>query len=229
LWRRAPAAAIGALGLVLAGGSARADEPAPPAPPPPAAILAPAPTPTPAPPAADDDAPVAPIAERELGVLVGIATGSHITPGGLRVSGRFLYQLSDTDWFDGVVAFTFGGDSAACYRDRSDRYTCAHDSLDGFGGELGGGIRRFIGGRDQFRPWLRLGASVRVARFGKDDVTGAAIPVTAAVGVRTRVADRVAVGGEAAIEVGPGWFGHGLGYELEAGFTVGVLTEISLP
>ncbi len=183
-----------------------------------------------APGAAATDDPLDPgVAERELGAQVGIASGSHVTPGGLRVAGRFLYQLSETDWFDGVAAFTFGGGDAACYRDRGDRFTCDHAALDGFAGELGGGIRRFVGGREQFRPWLRLGATVRVARFGADDVTGVSLPVTAAAGVRLRVADRVAVGGEAAVEVGPGIFNHGLGYELEAGFAIGVLTEISLP
>jgi len=229
-----------ALALVASASVARADDA--PAPSPTAAPEAPATPATPAthaapaaptsaaPGATDDDDAIDPgVAERELGVLVGIASGSHVTPGGLRVAGRFLYQLSDTDWFDGVAAFTFGGGDAACYRDRSDRFTCDHAALDGFAGELGAGIRRFVGGRDQFRPWLRLGATVRVARFGADDVTGVALPITAAAGVRLRIADRIALGAEFAVEAGPALFNHGLGYELEAGFALGVLTEIALP
>lgn len=183
-----------------------------------------------APARAQDPAPLDPgVADRELGLQIGIASGSHVTPGGLRIAGRFLYQMAERDWFDGVAAFTFGGGDAACYRDRSDRFTCAHAALDGFAGELGVGLRRFVSGQGDFRPWLRLGASIRVSRFGADDVTGVSVPVTAAAGVRVRVADRIAVGGEAALEVGPGLFGHGLGYELQAGFAIGALAEISLP
>jgi hypothetical protein len=196
-----------ALALVLGAGPARSDAPV---------AAAPAP-------AAEPD-----VADREIGGVLGIASGSRTTPGGLRVGGRFLYQLSDEDWFDGNVAFTFGGGDAACFRDRADRFVCDHGLTDGFGGELGVGVRRFFAGNEGFRPYARLGVAARVIRFGKDDVTGFAIPISAGGGVRVRVSDDVAVGGEASLELGPGWLGHGLGLEFERGFAIGAVAEIAL-
>ena len=176
-----------------------------------------------------DDAVLPDIGDREIGAQVGVATGSRTTPGGLRVGGRFLYQLSDQDWFDGEVSFIFGGGTAACFLDRSDAFVCDHGLADGFATELGGGVRRFFAGNAGFRPYVRLGLGARVVRFGADDVTGFAIPIAAGAGLRVRVTDDVAVGGEASLEVGPGWLGHGLGAVFERGFAVGALVEIRLP
>jgi hypothetical protein len=182
-----------------------------------------------APAAAHADGVLPDIGDREISAVVGAASGSRTTPGGFRVGGRFLYQLSDQDWFDGAVAFTFGSGTAACFRDRSDTFVCDHGLADGFSGELGAGIRRFFAGNGGFRPYARLGVAARVIRFGADDVTGFAIPIEAGGGVRVRVADDVAVGGEASLEIGPGWLGHGLGAQLERGFAIGALVEIRLP
>jgi hypothetical protein len=169
------------------------------------------------------------IGDREIGAVVGVASGSRTTPGGFRIGGRFLYQLSDQDWFDGAVAFTFGSDTAACFRDRADAFVCDHGLADGFAGELGAGIRRFFAGNAGFRPYARLGVGARVLRFAADGVTGFAIPIQAGGGVRVRVADDVAVGGEASLEIGPGWLGRGLGAQFERGFAIGALVEIRLP
>ena len=205
-----PGRLIGALALALAAAPviARADAPV-------AAVPPPAPT-------------LPDVADREIGGLLGVASGSRTTPGGLRIGGRFLYQLTDDDWFDGDVAFTFGSGDAACFRDRSDVFVCDHGLADGFAGELGAGVRRFFAGNDGFRPYVRLGASARVFRFGADGVTGFEVPISAGAGIRVRVSDDVAVGGEAAIEAGPGWLGHGLGLEFERGFAIGALAEIAL-
>jgi hypothetical protein len=232
--------ATAGLGLALAwAGPARADAPGatvPTAPPGPTA--APAADPSAATSAAGGggDAGIgdagggdAGIGDREIGAELGLASGGKTTPGGLRVAGRFLYQLSGSDWFDGSVAFTFGSGGAACFRNRADVFTCAHGALDGFAGQLGGGVRRFVGGKQGFRPWVRVGAAARVLRFGDDGVTGFAVPLSVAGGIRVRVADNVAVGGEAAFEAGPAWLGHGLGGELSLGFAVTALGEIALP
>jgi hypothetical protein len=177
---------------------------------------------------ADDPAPPD-VADREIGAVVGVASGSRVTPGGLRIGGHFLYQLDDEDWFDGAVGFTFGGGTAACFRDRSDVYVCDHGLADGFAADLGGGVRRFFAGQGGFRPYARLAASLRILRFGADDVGGFGIPLAAGAGVRVRVSDDVAVGGEATLELGPAWLGHGLGAEFEHGFAIGALCEITLP
>jgi hypothetical protein len=169
------------------------------------------------------------VADREIGAQLGVAMGGHTTPGGLRLGGRFLYQMSDIDWFEGLVAFTFGGSGAVCFRDRSDVFTCDHGALDGFSSDLAIGIRRFFGGQQGFRPYARVTAGVRLLRFGGDQVTGFGIPVTAGAGVRVRLTDEVAVGGEASLELGPSWLGHGLGAELQRGLAVGATVEIALP
>jgi hypothetical protein len=175
------------------------------------------------------DSPLPDVGDREISGELGIAAGARTTPGGLRVAGHFLYELSDTDWFDGVVAFTFGSGQAACFRDRADVFVCDHGQLDGFAGELGGGVRRFLSASQGFRPYVRIGATARVFRFDDDGVNGFAIPISVGAGVRVRVADNIAIGGQAAIEVGPGWLGHGLGAQLERGFAIGALAEIALP
>jgi hypothetical protein len=175
------------------------------------------------------DSPLPDVGDREISAELGIASGSRVTPGGLRVGGHLLYELSDTDWFDGEVAFTFGSGQAACFRDRSNTFVCEHGALDGFAGELGGGVRRFLSASQGFRPYVRAGLAARVLRFDDDGVTGFAIPISAGAGLRVRVSDSVAIGGEAALELGPGWLGHGLGAQLERGFAIGALAEIALP
>jgi hypothetical protein len=178
---------------------------------------------------ADAGASTADVADREIGVQLGIASGGHTTPGGFRIGGRFLYQMSDVDWFEGLVAFTFGSSAASCFRDRADVYTCDHAALDGFSADFGVGIRRFFTGQSGFRPYARIAAAARVLRFGDDAVSGFGIPLSLGAGVRVRISDDVAVGGEATVELGPSWLGRGLGAELQRGLAVGVTAEIALP
>src|SRR3954470_8369402 len=92
------------------------------------------------------EAPVAPpdMSDQAIGVSVGAATGGRVTAGGLRLAGHFLYQLSDRDWFDGTADFTFGGSSAACFRDRTNAFVCDHGLADGGSVEVEAGVRHFL-------------------------------------------------------------------------------------
>lgn len=208
--RRVIAAAIAAGALGLPAG-ARADEAA--------AEAAEA--------AETSDAPVA--ADRELGASLGVAVGGGVTPGGLRVEGRYLYQLSEDDWFDGRMAFTIGGGAAACFRDRADDVVCDHGRADGIAIDLGGGVRRWLVGQQGFAPWVGVSAALRLVRFGDDELTGVALPLAAAAGVRARVADRISVGGQAALEAGPALLGRGLGLEPQLGLVIGATVDVALP
>lgn len=167
-------------------------------------------------------------AEQQLVARVGAAIGGRVTPGGLRVSGSYLYNLAEHDWFDGWLAFTFGGGDAECYRDRDDELACEHGALSGVGGELGAGLRRYFPGQGRFAPYVRGGAAVRLVSFGDDELRGVALPLTVAGGVSARVHRIVAVGAEAAVEAGPAWMGRGLGLEPQLGLVVGASVEFAL-
>lgn len=169
------------------------------------------------------------VGDQELGVRVGLVSGGRVTPGGFRVGGHYLYQLTDEDWFDGALLFTFGGGPAACFRDRDDDVVCDHGRLEGFAGELAIGVRRFFPAQGDFLPYARVGAAVRVARFGDDDVTGLAVPLTAGAGMRIRVAPWIAIAAEAQLELGAGLFSRGLGLEPQAGLAIGGAVELALP
>jgi hypothetical protein len=135
------------------------------------------------------------VGDRELGVALGAAVGAGgLTPGGLRIAGNYLYQMSDLDWFDGSVAFVFGAGGAECFRDRGDELVCEHRSTDGVATDAVAAVRRFFAGQGAFRPWVRVGAGLRLARFGDDDLTGVGLYLAPAAGVRARVDDRIAIG-----------------------------------
>jgi hypothetical protein len=192
----------------------------------------PAPEPTPAGEAGDDGDGLnddGGVRDQELGVRTGLVSGGRVTPGGLRIGGHYLYQLTDEDWFDGALLFTFGGGPAACFRDRQDDLVCDHGRLEGFAGELAVGVRRFFPARGGFVPYARVGAALRVVRFGDDDVTGLAVPLTGGAGMRIRVAPWVAVAAEAQLELGGGLFSRGLGLEPQAGLAIGGAVEFALP
>jgi hypothetical protein len=140
----------------------------------------------------------------------GIAIGGRVTPGGLRFTGHYLYQLAEHDWFDGTAAFTFGGGSAACFRDRSDTFICDHGLADGGAIEIAAGVRRMFASQGAFRPFARVAVGVSYVRFGDDDVTGFVIPVHAGAGVRARVSADVAVVALGELAIGFGRFGSGL-------------------
>jgi hypothetical protein len=181
---------------------------------------------------ADDDVvaegAVAEPPDHAVAATLGAAGGGRTTPGGLRVGGRYLHRTSEEHWFEGFAAFTFGGGSAACFRDRNDSFVCDHGRVDGFAAEVGASFRRRMFGRDQYQPYLRAGIAVRVARFGSDDVRGLALPLTAGGGVRVAVGGNIAIAAEAALELGFGWFNRGLGSEPQVGLAIAGVVEFGL-
>jgi hypothetical protein len=166
--------------------------------------------------------------DRGIAATAGVATGGRVTAGGLRVGGRFLYQMSADDWFEGHAAFTFGSGDPACFRDRADAFLCDHGLTDGFAGEVGGAIRRRLAVRGRYQPFVRAGIAARAVRFGDDGVAGIAFPVIAATGVSVAINDTTAVGAEAALEFGFGWFDRGLGTEPQLGLAVAAVVEFAL-
>jgi hypothetical protein len=176
------------------------------------------------------EAPGEAVGERELSAMIGEAAGfGDVTAGGLRISGAYLYQLSDLDWFDGGLAFTVGKRAAECFRDRADELVCDHGINDGTAIDLHAGVRRFFPGQGEFRPWLRPGLGVRMVRFSADDLTGVGAFLSAAGGIRARVTDRLAIGGRTALELGGAIFGDGYGAALQVGLVVGVDVEVQFP
>jgi hypothetical protein len=178
--------------LVVITGSARADEP---------------PTPT--------DQPRTDDGSRAMGASVGFQTGlGGLAPGGLRLAGTFLYRLTETAWFDGEAAFTFGSGGKSCYLDRQGALACDHGIAGGFEMSLGGGLRWLLEPRQRgFRPHVRAGAALSYVRFGDDDLTGVAFLTWAGAGGTFAVAPRVRVGGEALLRLGPGLYNRDLGLE----------------
>jgi opacity protein-like surface antigen len=236
-------------------GVARADDPAPTATPTPAPVATPTPSPTPAStptptpspaptPAsttvtitstpADTSTPTPTVVatdlpEQAIGAELGIALGGRVTPGGLRIAGHYLYQLSDRDWFDGTAAFTYGGGGAACFRDRSDAVICEHGAADGVGATLTASVRRYFPAQGKFRPFARAGVGVQLVHFSADGLSGAAIPLALGGGVRAVVAPSIAIIGQGELDVGVGSFGRGLGAEPIVGLAITAGVEFSLP
>ena len=168
------------------------------------------------------------MSDQALGAQLGIALGGGLTPGGARVTGHYLYQLSDRDWFDGVAAFTFGGTHPQCFRDRSNAYVCTHGLTDGDAAEIDASVRRFIAGNGAFWPYLRAGIGGAIVDFPKDNVSGLAIPLHAGGGVRASVSSAIAIVAEAELSAGIAFFGHGLGVKPQLGFAVTAGVEFGL-
>lgn len=164
----------------------------------------------------------------ELGAHLGLTTGGRVSPGGMRIGGLLLYRLSSIDWFEGVLDFTAGSGSAACFRDRAGEYLCNHGALSGRSIEVGAGIRRFLMPSEAFTPFAHARVGVRLASFPGDDVRGIAIPLVAGAGVRARVHELLSVGGGAALEAGAGWFSRDLGWEPQVSLTVQAGVEFHL-
>jgi len=211
-----------ATALVLATSTAFADEPAAPtaaATPTPTAVVAA----TPAPDAPPD------LGDQGIGAELGAATGGHITPGGLRIAGHYLYQLSSQDWFDGIAAFTFGGGTPACFRDRMDVYLCDHGLAQGDEIEIAATVRHFFGqNRDQFWPFLRGGLGIGIVRYASDGVTGLAIPFHAGAGIRASITPSLALTIEGDVQLGFGAFNHTLGLEPQLGLALTAGVEFKL-
>lgn len=169
------------------------------------------------------------IPDQSVGAAIGIAGGGRVTPGGLRINGHYLYQLSSQDWFDGTASFTFGGGGAECFRDRMDSVICDHGFAAGRGIEAIAAVRRYFAAQGQYIPFARLGVGVSVVRFGDDDVTGVAIPLHLGGGVRANVSPDVAVVAHAELVLGLGRFGRGMGTEPQLGIAVTAGAELRLP
>jgi opacity protein-like surface antigen len=221
-----------AIALVAAGGAASAQpapDPAAPGSPapdasPPAASGAPAPAApvaTAAP--ADDD-----IGDQAISAEIGVAAGGRVTPGGLRIAGHYLYQLSDEDWFDGAASFTYGSASAACFRDRSNGVVCQHGLADGAGLELQATIRHVLAPQGPFHPFVRLGVGLGIVRFGRDDVSGFTIPAHGGGGVRVAIWPGVAIVAEGDLVLGFGSFSRGLGSQPQLGLAIAAGVEFRL-
>lgn len=169
------------------------------------------------------------IGDQGVGGALGLAVGGRDTPGGLRITGHYLYQLSDTDWFDGAAAFTFGGGDAACFRDRDDEVVCDHGIADGAGAELQIGVRRMFAAQGAFRPFARAALGIGYVRFSDDDIGGIAVPLHLGGGLRARVSPEVAVVAIGELVAGIGRFGSGLGAEPQLGLAITAGAEFRLP
>jgi opacity protein-like surface antigen len=171
----------------------------------------------------DDD-----VGDQAISAQLGVAAGGRVTPGGLRIAGHYLYQLSDEDWFDGVASFTYGSGSAACFRDRSNAVVCQHGLADGAGVELQATIRHMLAPQGAFRPFVRLGVGLGVVRFGRDDLSGFTIPAHGGGGVRVALAPGVALVAEGDLVLGFGSFSRGLGSQPQFGLAIAAGAEFRL-
>ena len=169
------------------------------------------------------------IGDQGMGASVGVAGGTNFSPGGLRVAGHYLYQLSETDWFDGTASFTYGGRSAGCSPDQmSSALACDHGVGDGASVEIAATVRRMFAAQGAFRPFARAGLGVAVVRYAGDDLSGIAFPIHLGGGVRTAISPSVAVVAQADLSLGVGAFGRGLGLEPQVGMTVTAGAEFRL-
>lgn len=169
-----------------------------------------------------------PPSDQGIGAAVGVAAGGSVTPGGLRVTGHYLYQLSSTDWFDGVASFTYGGDTAGCFQDRMAQEMCSHGLTAGSGVEIAATVRRMFQPQGPFQPFARLGVGVAIARFSADDVSGLGFPIHLGGGVRARVAPAVSIVAQAELAVGVGVYTRELGAEPLFGMAVTAGAEFDL-
>ena len=229
-----------ALALVVAGGAAHA-QPAPDPMPPsePAPDGAPARSPAPAAPTGPATAPTAAdtatmqvsgdeVGDQAISVVAGVAAGGRVTPGGLRITGQFLYQLSDEDWFDGGASFTYGSGGAECFRDRSNIVVCNHGVTEGKGVEITASVRRVFPANGAFRPYARVGVGLGYVRFSDDDVSGVTVPAHAGGGVRLAVAPGVGFVVEGDVALGFGSFSRRVGSQPQLGIAIGAGVEFRL-
>ena len=218
----APPPAAGAPGAgddAPGAGDPGAPPAAPPGVPSPAGAVPPVATAAPA----DDD-----IGDQAISAELGVAAGGRVTPGGLRIAGQFLYQLSDEDWFDGAANFTFGSGAAACFRDRKNAVICNHGLADGVGVEVSTTIRHMFARQGSFHPFVRLGVGIGVVRFGNDDVSGFTIPAHGGGGMRVALAPGVAMIVEGDVVLGFGSFSQGIGSQPQLGLAIAAGVEFRL-
>jgi hypothetical protein len=168
------------------------------------------------------------IGDQEIGGEIGLAAGGRTTAGGLRVTGHYLYQLSEQDWFDGIASFTFGSGDPACFRDRDDDVVCDHGLASGGAIEVAAGVRRMFAPQDRFRPFVRAAVGIALVRFGGDDVIGVGIPLHAGAGLRASVSPEVAIVALADATLGLAAFGGGVGGEPQLGLAITAGAEVRL-
>ncbi|MDX2087089.1 MAG: hypothetical protein SFX73_04520 [Kofleriaceae bacterium] len=177
-------------------------------------------------------APPEDLADQGISAEVGIAAGGRVTPGGLRIGGHYLYQLSATDWFDGTASFTYGAPGRGCYAEdvpgQMSTFSCDHGLADGRAVEVAATVRRMFGQRGAFRPFARAGVGISLVRFIHDDVDGVVFPVHLGGGLRTTLSPAVALVTQADFSVGVGAFDNGLGAEPQLGFAVTAGAEFNL-
>lgn len=166
--------------------------------------------------------------DQGLGVGMGLAVGSRHTPGGLRISGAYLYRLSKDDWFDGAASFTIGSGDAACFRDRDDERVCDHGALDGFAFDVIAAIRRSWPVENSFAPFVRLGAGLRFVRFSGDSIAGLAIPLIGGGGVAIDMSPTTRLVAAGQLELGAGLFTRDLGAATQFGMSLSVGVEFAL-
>jgi hypothetical protein len=168
------------------------------------------------------------VTQQAVAAAIGVAAGGSSTAGGLRVTGHYLYQMNDTDWFDGTAAFTLGSGAAGCFRDRADQIVCDHGIAAGAGGELAITVRRFLAGKDDFWPYVRAGIGLGIVRYSDDEVTGLTIPLRIGGGFRVSVTSGIAVIAEATFDAGIGFLSRDLGLEPQLGGSVTAGAEFAL-
>lgn len=163
-----------------------------------------------------------------LGGRLGLEVGGGISPGGLHVGGDYLYLLDGPWWFDAGFGFTFGGASAACFRDRQDDLVCDHGIAGGFAAEVVGSIRRELEARQGFVPYLRAGVALRLLAFGGDDVVGLGFPLIGSAGFRRRLGDPVTLVAGVDLRIGWGAFNRDLGLESQVSASINAGVEFDL-
>jgi hypothetical protein len=227
--------AAGLAACILGGGCAVAeaqpageDRPATPPGETPASAEPAPPAPAPAEPAPAEPAPSAAgeIGDQVLGGAIGLAAGGRTTAGGLRITGHYLYQLAEQDWFDGIASFTFGGGDAACFRDRVDALVCDHGLAAGGAIEIAAGVRRMFAPQGRFRPFARAAVGAALVRFGGDDLTGVALVGHIGGGLRASVAPGIAIVALADAMLGLGTFSRGVGGEPQLGLAITAGAEV---
>ena len=157
--------------------------------------------------AADDDesgeAPNPQVADEELGARIGASLNlAGIGPGGFYITGNWLYRLTSGLWFDARAGFSIGNSDSNCTIGVGPA-SCNSAVTSGFGVDILGGVRWFAPASGKLVPWLGGGTGFLYANFSGDHLSGFGLPFWVAGGVRARVSDAIAIGGEALFVFGP--------------------------
>jgi len=141
----------------------------------------------------------------QIGPSFGI---THVTPGGFKFDNEYGHQVSNITWFNVQLNFTLGGEShgGLCWDPHNGRY---YDCWEGFSGdaiEIVAGVRlKWLRGR--LMPTAKFGGGL-VMSFWGGEYGATAIVFRGGGGVKYYVVRSLAVGGEAAISIGPTFIQH---------------------